>query len=207
MRIFRFIQKIIRWAYQKSRIYFYTIISSAIVKGRPNLHQPVQMVGSGIIEFLGDVHIGVFPSPFFFSSYTYLEVRNSTSKIIIGNGTWINNGFVAVAEHSSIRIGERVLIGTNVEIIDSDFHGIEISDRGISKFDWAKPVIVEDDVFLGSNVRICKGVTIGAGSIVANGSIVVKDIPVRVIAAGNPAKVIGRVDDWQPQIHKKVSDI
>ena len=164
MRFFRFIQKIFCLTYQKSRIYFYRIISSATVKGRPILHQPVQMIGAGTIEFLGDVRIGVFPSPFFFSSYTYLEVRNSTSKITIGNGTWINNGFVAIAEHSSIGIGERVLIGTNVEIIDSDFHGINISDRGISKSDWAKPIIVQDDVFLGSNVRICKGVTIGEGS-------------------------------------------
>ena len=81
-------------------------------------------------------------------------------------------------------------MGTNVEIIDSDFHGIRLADRNLSKPEWAKPVVIEDDVFLGSNVRVCKGVTIGAGSVIANGAIVVKDIPAGVLAAGNPASVV-----------------
>ena len=183
------------WSVQKAGISYHRLISNAAIHGKPILAQPLQAVGGGLIKFLGDVHIGVFPSPFLFSSYAYLEVRNVSAKIVIGDGTWINNGFSAIAEHSSIVIGERVLIGTNVEIIDSDFHGINISERGISKSHWARPVIIQDDVFLGSNVRVSKGVTIGAGTIVANGSIVVKDLPAGVIAAGNPAKIIRRIDE------------
>ena len=72
-------------------------------------------------------------------------------------------------------IGKRVLIGANVEILDSDFHGLNIKDRGFSKADWAKPVVIEDDVFLGSNVRVLKGLTIGRGSVIANSSVVVHE--------------------------------
>ena len=85
------------------------------------------------------------------------------------------------------------MIGTNVEIFDSDFHGINLSDRNTSKPEWARSVEVGDDVFIGSNVRICKGVTIGAGSVIANGSIVTHDVPVGVIAAGNPAVIVRRI--------------
>jgi len=147
-----------------------------------------------VIEFSGDVSIGVFPSPLFFSTYAYIEARNSTAKISIADGTWINNGFSAIAVHTSITIGRRVLIGTNVEMFDSDFHGIRVDDRNVSRAEWAKPVVVEDDVFLGSNVRVLKGVTIGRGAVVANGSVVVKDIPPGVIAGGNPARVLKAIE-------------
>ena len=179
---------------QLPRILFYRFISYGRVVGHPICNQPLQTAGRGVVEFLGKVNIGVFPSPFFFSSHSYLEARNSTARISVGHGTWINNGFSAIAEHCSIRIGERVLIGTNVEVFDSDFHGIRIADRGISKPEWAQSVVIEDDVFLGSNVRVLKGVTIGKGSLIANSSVVVKDIPPGVIAGGNPARVIKPID-------------
>lgn len=179
---------------QLPRILFYRFFSSGRVVGRPICHQPLQITGRGMIEFLGKVNVGVFPSPIFFSSYAYIEARNDTARITIGDGTWINNGFSAIAEHCSIDIGERVLIGTNVEVFDSDFHGLRIDNRSRSENEWAKSVIIEDDVFLGSNVRVLKGVTIGKGSVVANSSVVVKDIPPGVIAGGNPARVIKVID-------------
>ena len=172
------------------RILLFRSFSTARFQGKPTLFQPLQTVGSGQIVFLGEVNIGFFSSPLFFSTYAYLEARNSTAKISIGDGTWINNGFSAIAEHTSITIGQRVRVGTSVEIFDSDFHGIRIDDRGKSKADWAKPVLIEDDVFIGSNVMILKGVTIGRGSVIANSSVVVRDIPSGVVAGGNPARVI-----------------
>ena len=172
----------------------YRCFSGAQMQGKPILHQPLQVVGLGIIKFIGKVNIGVYPSPFFLSTSTYLEVRNNTAEIKIGNGTWINNGFSAIAEHTSITIGQRVLIGTLVEIYDSDFHGIRVNDRNKSMAEWAKPVVIEDDVFLGSNVRVLKGVTIGRGSIISNSSLVVSDVPAGVIAGGNPARVLRKID-------------
>ena len=192
--MFKFLQKLLFKTVQRFRIWQYRLLSNAVLDGvKPHLRQPLQAIGSGVIEFEKGVSIGFFPSHFFFSSYAYLDVRNKTSKIVIGENTSINNGFVAIAEHTSIKIGARVLIGTNVEIFDSDFHGINLSDRNTSKPEWARSVEVGDDVFIGSNVRICKGVTIGAGSVIANGSIVTHDVPVGVIAAGNPAVIVRRI--------------
>ena len=179
---------------QSPRIFVYRSLSGGRVQGSPTLYQPLQTAGFGVVEFSGQVKVGAFPSPFFFSTYTYIEARNVSSKISIGDGTWINNNFCAIAEHSSITIGKRVLIGTGVEIFDSDFHGLNIRDRGRSLADWAKPVAIEDDVFLGSNVRVLKGVTIGRGSVIANSSVVVMDIPPGVIAGGNPARLIRAID-------------
>jgi acetyltransferase-like isoleucine patch superfamily enzyme len=179
---------------QIARIILYKTLSNATVRGRPILIQPMQSVGFGTIEFLGKVMIGCFPSPFFFNTYAYLEARTSAAKIVIGDGTFINNGFCVIVEHTSVTIGRRVLIGTNVEIIDSDFHGIRVIDRYRSHAMWAKPVVIEDDVFIGSNVRILKGVTIGSGAVIGNSSVVVSNVPSGAVAGGNPARVIKVID-------------
>jgi acetyltransferase-like isoleucine patch superfamily enzyme len=186
----RILYKLMQWP----RILVYKFLSKASFCGDPILNQPLQTVGLGSIEFLGRVNIGVFPSPYFFSTYAYIEARNSSVKISIGDGTWVNNNFCAIAEHTFIKIGRRVLIGTNVEIYDSDFHGIRIIDRNKSSPECARPVVIEDDVFLGSNVRILKGVTIGYGSVIANSSVVISDIPAGVIAGGIPARVLRKIE-------------
>jgi acetyltransferase-like isoleucine patch superfamily enzyme len=178
---------------QFPRILKYRILSDCKVVGRPYALQPVQLVGRGEIHFNGRVTIGFFPSPFFLNGYAYLEARKHSAKVIIGNGTWINNNFVAISEHKGITIGENVCIGTFVEIYDSNFHGLEPDRRSISSSQEASDVVIEDNVFIGSNVKILKGVTIGRNSVIANGSIVVKNIPPGVIAGGNPAKVLKHI--------------
>lgn len=175
---------------QMPRLLLYSLLSNNGFQGKPRLYQPLQAVGLGTISFESDVIIGVTPSPLFFTTYAYIEARRPSATVSIGQGTWINNNFSAIAEHTSIAIGKNCLIGTNVEILDSDFHGIRTSERMVSKPDWARPVSIGDDVFIGSNVKIMKGVSIGSGSVVANGSIVIKDIPPNVIAGGNPAKTL-----------------
>ena len=175
---------------QRLRIAFNAALSTNRIDGRPVLHQPVQAVGCGVIRCGNNVRIGAFPSPGFLDGYAYIEARRPSACITIGSGTWINNGFRCVAEHSSISIGPNCLIGTNVEILDSDFHGVRLQDRNQSKAEWAAPVTVESDVFIGSNVRILKGVRIGSGAVIANSSLVVTDIPARVVAGGVPAKTL-----------------
>jgi len=175
---------------QFTRILKYRLLSNCRVVGQPSILQPVQLVGGGEIVFDGIVKIGVFPSPYFFNGYAYIEARNRGAKIKIGNGTWINNNFVAISDHKSITIGENVLIGTYVEIFDSDFHGLEPDRRGISCPEEASDVTIEDNCFIGSNVKILKGVTIGRDSVIANSSLVTKSIPSGVVAGGNPAKVL-----------------
>ena len=175
---------------QRMRMMWYAALSTNVSVGRPVLHQPLQMAGSGTIRFHQNVRIGLFPSPGFLEGYAYIEARNPGAKVRVGSDTWINNGFRCIAEHTSITIGENCLIGANVEILDSDFHGLRLHERGVSKPEWAAPVVLEDNVFIGSNVRILKGVRIGTGSVIANSSVVIADIPPLVVAAGVPAKVI-----------------
>lgn len=102
----------------------------------------------------------------------------------------MNNNFSAIAELTSITIGCNCLIGTNVEIYDSDFHGASIDKRRDSKKEWALLVSIGNDVFIGSNVKILKGVSIGDGAVIAHGSIVLNDVPSCVIAGGISAKII-----------------
>ena len=86
-------------------------------------------------------------------------------------------------------------IGGNVRIFDHDFHSLDASHRRNGKLDREKvrsrPVVVEEDVFIGTNATILKGVHIGARSIVGAGSVVtLREIPADSIVAGNPAKII-----------------
>jgi maltose O-acetyltransferase len=155
----------------------------------------MQVLGLGKITFAVDVKIGVPISPNYFSGYSYIEAREKTSTIFIDSGTWINNNFSAIAEHTSIKIGKNCLIGFNVTIIDSDFHGLKISERLKSHPEKAREVTISDNVFIGSHVNIMKGVKIGAGSVIASGSVVTKDVPESVIAGGNPAIIIRKIEE------------
>lgn len=177
--------------FQWPRILKYQLLSDCRrVGGQPIRLQPVQLKGYGRITFEGVVRLGCYPSPFFFDSYCYLEARTPTAEIVIGDGTWINNRCVLISEHHGIRIGKKVLIGTGVEIIDSHFHGLAPDRRNISSPGESAPVVIGDNVFLGSNVRILQGVMIGENSVIANSAVVVKNIPANVIAGGHPARVL-----------------
>ena len=179
---------------QTPRVSLYSLLSNNKLEGLPQRFQPIQAVGLGTIKFGSEVKVGAFPSPLFLSTYAYIEARQKTATVSIGSGTWINNNFTAIAEHTSITIGNNCRIGTCVEILDSDFHGIKVAERMFSRPEWAKPVSIGDNVFIGSNVKIMKGVAIGNGSIIANGSIVTKNVPANVMIGGNPARVLKAID-------------
>lgn len=66
----------------------------------------------------------------------------------------------------------------------------------------AKPIVIEDDVWLAANVTVCGGVTIGKGSIIGAGSVVTRDIPENVIAAGVPCRVIRKITE-EDSIHNR----
>lgn len=190
-------KRIVGWLirkYQQFRIFWYRQISFNAVRGDLRCYQPVQTIGAGSIVVEDGVSIGVFPSPHFLTTYGYLDARSASAKIFIGSGTWINNNFCAIAEHSTISIGRRCLIGVNVEILDSDFHGLKVEERSLSLSEWANPVLIGDDVFIGSNCKVLKGATIGNGSIIANGSVVVGSIPEGVVAGGVPARVLKKIE-------------
>jgi acetyltransferase-like isoleucine patch superfamily enzyme len=107
----------------------------------------------------------------------------------IGDNFGMTGGTLCAAEH--ISIGNNVAIGANSTVIDTDFHPLNSELRRIDP-QGAKtaPIYIEDDVFIGMNCLILKGVTIGKSSVIGAGSVVTKEIPAGVIAAGNPAQII-----------------
>lgn len=104
-----------------------------------------------------------------------------------------------------ITIGNYVNIGGDCIIMDSDAHNLDWRIRDSQEMfspmesmdaHTAKcaPIVIEDHVLIGARTIILKGVTIGHGSVIGAGSVVVKDIPANCIAAGNPCKVIKRLE-------------
>lgn len=84
---------------------------------------------------------------------------------------------------TSISIGENCLIGSGCKIYDTDFHPIMLNDSINSR-----PIVIGNDVFIGANVTILKGVHIGDGAVVGAGSIVTKSIPAKEVWGGVPAQ-------------------
>ncbi len=101
-----------------------------------------------------------------------------------------NCGFsgATIATEASVVIGDRVMVGANCFISDTDWHPLAPMQRAAGERGTSKPVTIENDVWLGANVVVLKGVCIGEGSVVAANSVVVQSIPAGVLAAGNPAK-------------------
>jgi acetyltransferase-like isoleucine patch superfamily enzyme len=106
----------------------------------------------------------------------------------IGDRTIIN-----VVER--IEIGKRCSISWDCDISDSDFHQIVMGDG--SRPPVTEPVIIEDDVWVGSHVLIFKGVRIGHNSVIAAGSVVRRDVPPNSLMAGNPARRIAEIQGWE----------
>ncbi len=107
----------------------------------------------------------------------------------IGDDFGMTGGAICAAEH--IRIGNNVSVGANTVIADNDFHPLHPQDRLLDpQGGKTAPVVIEDNVFIGMNCIILKGVRIGRNSVIGAGSVVSRDIPPDVIAAGNPAVVL-----------------
>jgi len=121
-----------------------------------------------------------------------LKINRPTASLIIGNHVGMSGCSVAVSER--IEIGNYVLIGSGCLITDSDAHPIDPAQRRSNGSCKTRPIIIEDDVFIGARSIILKGVRIGHGSVIGAGSVVSSNIPSMVIAAGNPAQVIRLID-------------
>jgi len=182
------VSKIKFFLFVKLRIWKYKFLSDCqTISGKPSCYHPLLIKGKGSVQFGKNVQVGVIASPNYYSHYAYLEARNQNSIIIIGDNVAINNAFSAVS-FSYIEIKKNVLIGVNCSIMDNDAHHLDSDKR--HETSNSAGIVIEENVFIGSNVTILKGVTIGENSVIGNGSIVTKSIPKNVIAAGNPAKVI-----------------
>jgi len=115
-------------------------------------------------------------------------VAAAGASLRIGNRVGISG--VSIYCFESITIGNHVLLGVNCNIFDGDFHAMDYLERRAGKGGESVPVIIEDDVWLGANVTVLKGVTVGARSVIGAGSVVTRDIPADSFAAGSPARII-----------------
>ncbi len=122
--------------------------------------------------------------------------------IEIGDECYIANASLVCSE--LISIGSRVMIAGGVTIADSDFHPLgpaarladtialsPVGDRARRPAVETRPVRIDDDVWIGYNAAVLKGVRVGAGAVVAPGAVVVRDVPPGAEVAGNPARVVG----------------
>lgn len=121
---------------------------------------------------------------------------NHGAKLSLGSG-YMNHDCV-IDCFSSISIGHGVVISERVVIRDADNHSIQsIATEPISaEKPTTAPIVIQDYVWIGMNVIMLKGVTIGEGAIVAAGSVVNKDVPPHSLVAGVPAKVIKTDVSW-----------
>lgn len=180
--------KIKQFCFVTLRIIKYKILSDCKrVSGKPNLYFPLLLKGSGRVQFGENFQNGVVASSCYYSNYNYIFVELD-SEVIIGDNVVFSNG-VSIYAKSKVTIEDKVMIGINCFIIDNDGHDLSAQERmtGIPK---TAEITIKKNVAIYYNSIILKGVTIGENSVIGSGSIVTRDIPANVFAAGNPAKVI-----------------
>jgi len=109
----------------------------------------------------------------------------------VGRKVFINQ-CCTIYDMSGVDIGDEVMIGPNVNIITSG-HALRPSER--RAYVEAKPIVIEEGVWIAAAVTIIGGVTIGENSVIAAGSVVTKDVPANSLAAGVPARVIRSLEE------------
>lgn len=105
----------------------------------------------------------------------------------VGARTFINYNFTAL-DVAPITIGDDVQIGPNVQLL-TPTHPVEPQPRR-DKLEAAKPITVDDNVWIGGGAIVLPGVTVGQNSVVGAGAVVTRDVPANVVVVGNPARVV-----------------
>lgn len=105
----------------------------------------------------------------------------------LGKGVFVNSN-VNFGGIAPVTIGRYSLISPNVQLLTVT-HPVDPTERQQWAF-WAKPITIGENVWIGASVIVCAGVTIGDHSVIGAGSVVTRDIPACVLAAGNPCRVI-----------------
>lgn len=131
-------------------------------------------------ELLGSIGGGSWVMPRFQCDYGHL--------ITLGRNSFLNYDAILM-DCAPITIGDDVSIGPRVQLLTA-LHPIADHEARRQRWESAAPITIGDNVWLGGGVIVCAGVTIGADTVVGAGSVVTRDLPPRVLAVGNPCRVI-----------------
>ncbi len=151
----------------------------------------VRTLGRPRVENFGRITIG--PRTLLRSINVPVELAVGVGALLeIGEESRLNYG-VSIGAMKHVRIGDRVRIGPYVHIMDTEFH--DVYDR--DKMPEPRPIVIEDDVWIGAKASIMPGLTIGRGAIVGTSSVVSGDVPAFTVVAGIPARVVRKLDPEQ----------
>lgn len=185
--------------FEKIQNAIYLIFSKCSIRKSRLIRLPITIRGKKYIDFGNELTTG---------RYCRIEVNGKHDKRIIVFGDRVNIGdMVRISASESIVIGNDVLIGSRVTIVDNS-HGFYFGDKQSSpnippneRPLSTKPVIIKDNVWVGEGAVIQKGVTIGKGSIVAANTVITKNVPDNCLVGGIPASIIKKFDTelltWQ----------
>jgi acetyltransferase-like isoleucine patch superfamily enzyme len=150
-------------------------------------HGPVRLLGPGKITVRGQLELGV-PYASHLLTGIFIAARTPDSAISFDDACVINNGVTIISEGASIAFGKRVLVGSSLFCVDSNFHDLAV-ERRRNRDPAPAPVRIGDDVLIGEGVKILKGCDVGAGSIIAAGAVLLPGFccPPNSTVIGNPA--------------------
>jgi maltose O-acetyltransferase len=131
-------------------------------------------------KILGETGKGSWIEPPFYCDYGF--------NIKVGKDFYMNFDCV-ILDVAPVTIGDNVMCGPKVQILAAT-HRMDAQERNFSGTELGKPITIGSRVWIGAGVIICPGVTIGDEAVIGAGSVVTRDIPASVFAAGNPCKVI-----------------
>jgi maltose O-acetyltransferase len=135
-----------------------------------------------LVDLLGDVGDDASIEPPFYCDYG--------AQITLGARAFVNFGAVFL-DPAWITIGDDVQLGPHVQLLTAD-HPLDSAKRAAGP-ELARPIAIGERTWLGGGVIVCPGVTIGADSTIGAGSVVTRDVPAGVLAAGNPCRVLREV--------------
>ena len=189
----------------RDRPYWLKKFTKKIIKAYVNhfLKPQFKLLGKGgayfkpryIKVFGKNVSIDDYPTligaPDAYIQFTSWNIGDNKGVINIGKYCLITPG-VRIMAAERIEIGDACMIAHGAYLSDADWHGIYDRAEPVGK---TKPIVLKDNVWIGDSAIICKGVTIGKNSIIGAGAVVTKDVPENSIYAGNPAKLVKKLDD------------
>ncbi|MCC6332780.1 MAG: acyltransferase [Myxococcales bacterium] len=158
------------------------------LRGVDSVGQGVRTLGRPRIDNLGFMSIG---------AHTLLRSVNvpvelatgRDGRLEVGEACSINYG-ASLGALARVQLGRRCRLGPYVMIVDSEFH--DAYER--AKHPLPRPVVLEDDVWVGAKASVLPGVTVGRGAIIGTGAVVTHDVEPFTVVAGVPAKVVRRLD-------------